>query len=49
MQELKQDEIDVVNGGIAWLAIGGLAGLGIALGVGIYNGYQKAKSEDKTQ
>jgi lactobin A/cerein 7B family class IIb bacteriocin len=49
MQELKQDEIDSVSGGIVWLAVAGVAGLGIALGIGIYNGYQKAQKEDQAK
>ena len=45
MQELKQEEIDAVNGGVAWLALApafGVAGLVVAVGVGIYIGYKAA-------
>jgi lactobin A/cerein 7B family class IIb bacteriocin len=48
MEELKLEEIDCVSGGIVPL-VGAAAALGlaIALGIGIYNGYQEAKRGDQ--
>jgi lactobin A/cerein 7B family class IIb bacteriocin len=48
MEQLRLEEIDCVNGGILPL-VGGAAALGlaIALGIGIYNGYQEAKRGDQ--
>lgn len=44
-EELSEDDLDNVAGGIAWLAIG-VAVLCIgALAIGIYNGYQSCKKK----
>jgi lactobin A/cerein 7B family class IIb bacteriocin len=45
MQELKQDEIDEVNGGGVVVVVAVVA-LAIAVGVGIYNGYKDAEAAE---
>jgi lactobin A/cerein 7B family class IIb bacteriocin len=49
MQELSQNELDAVEGGIApIIVVGGVVAVALvcAIGVGIYNGYQDAKAAD---
>ncbi len=51
MCELKENELYDINGGFPWvpvLIIGGAVVLfGSALGVGVYNGYNKAENSAK--
>lgn len=52
MQELSQDELDAVEGRIAHVVIvGGVVAVALvaAIGVGIYIGYQDAKSADQAK
>lgn len=46
MQELSQEELEAVDGGLAHVVvIGGVVAVALvcAIGIGIYNGYQDAK------
>lgn len=50
MNELNDQELNETNGGLAPLVVAGIIVGGIALAglaVGIYNGYQKAASENE--
>lgn len=42
MQELRQDEIEEVNGGVAILVVVAVVAVVAAVGVGIYVGYKEA-------
>ena len=42
MQELRQEEIEEVNGGVAILAVVAVVAVVAAVGVGIYIGYKEA-------
>ena len=42
VQELNAREIREVTGGIAWIPILLIAGLVVAFGIGVYNGYKSA-------
>lgn len=46
MQELRMDELELVDGAGVIVVIAAIAVLG-AIGVGIYNGYQDAKKENQ--
>ena len=52
MQELSQNELDAVEGGIAHVVvIGGVVAVAlvVAIGVGVYIGFQEAKSADQAK
>lgn len=49
MQELQKDEIELVNGGVAILAVVAVAAVVIAIGVGVYIGYNDAAAGSKAK
>ena len=39
-EELTEDRLEEIDGGIAWIPIIIIGGCGAAVGLGIYNGYK---------
>ena len=52
MQELSQNELDAVDGGVAHVVlVGGVVAVALvcAIGIGVYIGYQEAKAADQAK
>ena len=43
MQELQQEEIEMVNGGVGVIVVVAAAAVVAAVGIGVYIGYREAK------